>query len=159
MAKARQAASGAIDPATGAIRLDGGETIAAAMPLKAFLASPLGPRARPVMANDYIVYHALEKARIGGQDFAVGLIFDAKSEQLKLLTLWLIDDGLDEMARDNVHKRWLTQELPGIPARADGARRFPWGTIDAHFVPQNAESLIHVEYGRGLRDVIDPGHA
>lgn len=155
MAKARRTARGAIDPATGTVRLDGGEAIAAAMPLEAFFASPLGPQAKPVMGNDYILYYALPDTRLGGRPFAISLIFDAKSERLKLLTLSLVDDRLDESARNQEHKRWLRKQLPGIRAQADGERHFPWGMIDARWVPQNDESLIHVSYGGGLADVID----
>jgi hypothetical protein len=108
-----------------------------------------------VLGNDYIYYYGLSECRIGGLPFGVSVIFDTRSEKVATLILALIDTSIEEEeARDRAHKSWLCEQLPGIRARADGGRRFPWGMIEAMYVPQNAESWIIVSYGKGMRGAI-----
>jgi hypothetical protein len=137
-----------IDPVTGAIWLDDFATfLRPATTVDAFLASPLGRAAKPVMGNDHILYFALPACRIGGRPFGVSLIFDAQRQTLDTLLLELCDRAREPAPQNAAHKRWLRKQLPGIRVRASGERRFPWGTIEARWVPQNDESMIVVSYG------------
>lgn len=138
---------GSIDPVTGAIRIDDPETVLRPrMSLGDFLATPLGRVAFPVMGNEYIGYYGTPWVRIGGREFGLGLIFAAKTEALDLVELQLRDCALDEKAGTAAHKRWLKEQLPGARALPSGELQFPWGTIEARWIPQNAECAVTACY-------------
>jgi hypothetical protein len=145
----------AIDPATGTVRLDDRKfVLRPALTVQGLRKSPLARTAKVVRANEYIVYVALPPCRIGGRRFGVTLTFDPKTQIIDWIGLRLLDadfekhrvGNIEDAARHAAHEDWLKAQLRGVPLQPSGERRFPWGYVEAQYVPQNEESWIVIGY-------------
>jgi hypothetical protein len=152
----------AIDATTGTIALawDGGADPAGAMMLgpatqrEAFLASPLGARAAPLVKNEPWCSWQVPGLRIGGLPFALGAYFHGAA--LSSLGFALIDKRFGsswddwseekERARDAAHKAWLVVQL-GPSDAPNALRSYPWGSVSAGYDSKGGGSSIWIRYG------------
>jgi hypothetical protein len=166
-AKSRKAAKPprprtALDPATGALKLDDWDTaLAPALTRKAFLALPLGKTVRDLVVNEPWHSWQLADCKIGGRPFLLGVFYEG--ERLDMVQLFLQDRRYGtswedfspekEKARHAAHWRWLRSQLgnAGTRSPAGDERRFAWGSAGAYYDPRNEESSIVISYGKDDR--------
>ena len=135
-------------------RLEGGETIPAATTarLHGSAARPEAKRRRGVYISHRVAGHAPRRARLRDQP-------DLRCEEraAEAAHALAVDDRLDEMERNEEHER-----RPRLSLRASARGRVASAAFHGHDrrhtgCRRTTESLIHVEYGKGLKDVIERG--
>lgn len=139
-----------IDPRTGSIAFDRG-TLAEAR--AAFLASPLGAGAEPLVDNgEHRSYSLARPLTIGGHAASADVYFRGDALATVMLsfsaeeygTSW--DDWSEdkELARRDAHTAWLSTFLDG----AGPHWLFSWGAISSLYDERTGGSYILVTYAR-----------
>ena len=146
-----------LDRTTGGLHFDDETTrIAPGLTRRAFLASPLGPRAEVWVRNEpHCAYRA--RLRAGGKPCVLVLRFygeELRGVELALTgerwgTTWDEWSESRERDRQRAHDAFLRAHL-GPPPYA-----YPWGTVESTYDPKGGASTIVIRYGaRGLRGIV-----
>jgi hypothetical protein len=153
----RETGSPALDPATGAIRLDRWDTVLEPSLTRArFLAAPVGQASGDLIVNEPWHSFNLPPCDIGGRSFAVSVFFEGEALSMIQLvandprfgTTWSDWSEAKEKARHVAHRRWLARQLGAAKVRPDpnGEQRFPWGKVWAGYDPRASDSSIVINY-------------
>jgi hypothetical protein len=137
-----------IDRATGALHLDSGTTITAALTRSAFLQTTFGATRELGIKNEPWCSWRVRRVQAGGRTFMFVLYFNAERlHSLELvendelgLTDWKDWSEAEELRKKRSYEKLLSHEV--------GYRRsLTWGSVRAFYDPRRGNSFIRITYG------------